>query len=125
MAKEKPQNASRTNAETLSGIIHPEKHVCKLFLGGRWKVFPLSVLPHSQLVYQTNRADYRTAKICWSPTEKGLFPLFLKFLQRSQLPTLLQPSKTEGRLGMWGDSKVCFVYIQGDWSNIPSANLSC
>lgn len=21
---------------------------------------------------------------------------------------------------MWGDSTVCFVYIQGDWSNIPS-----
>lgn len=37
----------------------------------------------------------------------------------------LQPSKTGDRLGIWGDSKVCFVYIQGDSSNIPPANLSC
>lgn len=37
----------------------------------------------------------------------------------------LQPSKTGDRLGIWGDSKVRFVYIQGDSSNIPPANLSC
>ena len=36
-----------------------------------------------------------------------------------------QPSKTEDRPGIQGDSKGCFVYIQGDLDNIPLANLSC
>lgn len=36
-----------------------------------------------------------------------------------------QPSETEGRPGIQGDSKGYFVYIQGDLDNIPPANLSC
>lgn len=36
-----------------------------------------------------------------------------------------QPSETEGRPSIQGDSKGYFVYIQGDLDNIPPANLSC
>lgn len=36
-----------------------------------------------------------------------------------------QPSETEDRPSVSGDSKGCFVYIQEGWTQTPLGNLSC